>query len=309
MANRLNQQSPQLRLKDSIKREMSRINRDTLPLNCYAEVTKSLKDTVHLSQSSVYAFSLLLKDLEYYSCCWEDDFSVADIIQYQDNQYYKSSENECKTYDEYINSLTEEQNIIYYFNDYYDLSNEIYYKKRFGSNLDKLPNEVECCVRHLYLSLSLYNGEIEKINNQKKSEINEGEKRLKKLLKSIQQYRKIINKYSAFWNKMVEDLIFLYNKYSETHPIEGIIHSSVVLYSLIKENDIRTNISKIIFDLYKKHINVLNFEALNALFLCSLSVKFIIAKEIGTTREFVIDKIIPNDKLKQIFFTPYNENS
>ena len=66
MANRLNQQSPQLRLKDSIKREMSRINRDTLPLNCYAEVTKSLKDTVHLSQSTVYAFSLLLKDLEYY---------------------------------------------------------------------------------------------------------------------------------------------------------------------------------------------------------------------------------------------------
>lgn len=294
MANRLNKQSPQLRLKDSIKKEMSRNNRNTLPLHCYAEAPKSLKDIISYSSNS------------------KDNFSLEDIVSVQNNKNYKISYNDFEDYNKYIESLSDEQKIIYGFNDYYDLTKEETYEKRFCSDLDKLPNDVEICMNHLYKSISWFNNEIEeieKLNNFKNSEINKDKKYLNKLLKPIQQYANAINKYSVFWNKSITDLIILYNKYSNAHSLESLIHNLVVISSLIKKQDIQNHIDKIITDLYKQHIEVLDSKILKALFLCSLIVKSLIIQELGETREFVMEKIIPNNKLKQMFFGPSDDNN
>lgn len=296
MANRLNQQSPQLRLKDSIKKEMSRINRDTQPLHCYSEVTKLLKDRIrsfHYSDGSI------------------SNFSVDDVIKYQNNKYYKTSDIDFDAYEKYMNSLTEEQNTICYFNKYYDIDNESFYEKKLCSGLYKLPKDVEICIEHLYLSLSWYNDEMEKLNNPQMPEINENKKikKIKKIIEYLQEYKDINNKYSAFLNKIVVDLIHLYNKYSESHSIESIIHNLVVLSSLMKKQDRESYIDGIITEIYKKHIKVLDFKILSTLFLCSLTVKTLIFEEIGETRWFVMEKIIPNDKLKQMFFVSCDDNS
>ena len=294
MANRLNQQSLRLRLKDSIKREMSRTSKETLPLHCYAEVTKSLKDIIRYSRPS------------------KSSFSYEDITKLQNNKYFEVSHNNLENnkfetydeyYEEYVNSLTEGQCIIDNFNDYYDINNEEFYEKKLCPNIDKTSKEVSSCINNLTLSLSWFNEEIEKLNSKEIAKNNRENKNCFKQLAYLEKCKNIEHKYSAFWNKSITDLIHLYNEYSKNNFLEGIIHNLVVLSSLTKKENLRNLINEIIDQLYKKSSYMLNLNALNTLFVCSLIAKSLLIHNVGNVREFVMEKIINNNNLNMMFLS------
>ena len=84
--------------------------------------------------------------------------------------------------------------------------------------------------------------------------------------------------------------------------MESIIHSLVILSSLIKKQDIKAFIDEKIKILYQQNIDNLDLNILKTLYECSITVKMLIKAEIGDTKEFVIDKIRSNNTLKKIFF-------
>ncbi len=266
-----------------------------MPLHCYAEVKESLKDIIH------------------YSHHYKSSFSYEDITKLQNNKYFEVSKNNfegqnildiCETQ----NYLTEEQNIIDNFNDYYDLDNETFYEKRMCTSIDNISQEVNTCISNLCLSLSWFNEEMEKLYSKEATKTDCEKKRLGKILKQLEQYRNVENKYLAFWNKSAVDLIHLYNKYYNQNLKESVIHSLIVLSLLIKKQDLKTLMNELINQFYKENLDTLNFNVLKTLFACSLTVKSLIIHNVGNVREFVIEKIINNNNLNIMFFSHNDSN-
>ena len=283
MSKRLNQQAPYLKLKDSIKKENARIYKNTLPLNCYGETADKIIKTCnyHIDNNSL--------------------FSLEDVKKYSENKRYQIVQSCIDNVDEII--LSPEQEIVKYFEQYYNLENEIHYKLLQCSELDKTQKDVSNLIQNIGKSLLWCEEELSHLYKKDVSNgINNDKKKINKILNEIQKHNRILCEYSPFWNKSILDLVNLYSIYSNNNPMESIIHSLVILSSLIKKQDIKAFIDEKIKILYQQNIDNLDLNILKTLYECSITVKMLIKAEIGDTKEFVIDKIRSNNTLKKIFF-------